>query len=300
MIRHRVVFLWLLFFEEAADMQNRIGRLLLLLAILHGHVGRVLGAEPASVEGQAAAERLAVMVMLAKACRFSRDAAAPAYTLEPKPLLRWSNPVSGIEDGALWLWTDAGLPVATVDTFSTSKGKTYSHQCQSLADHAFVCQIDEKVQWSPQQAGVVYKLVPDAPQPASTPSARLIQMRAIAREFTVEDDFKTRFRGTEFNTHELRLLTQPLYRYGREGQRVVDGALFAYVLGTACEAILLLEARDQDGQLIWHYGFAGQTCYELRAKHKDQTVWQQPCWDDAFDLNKPFFAFTMPAPQNAK
>ena len=271
----------------------------LLTSRVNGWGADPQGEKPAD-QTAAAADRLAVMDALAKACRFSRDAASPAYTLEPKPLLRWSNPVSGIEDGALWLWTDAGQPVGTIDTFSTSKGKTYSHQCQSLADHGFVCQVDGKVHWSPQQPGITYQPVPDAPPPASTPSARLIQMRAIAREFTVEDDFKTRFRGTEFNTHELRLLTQPLYRYGREGQRVADGALFAYVLGTACEAILLIEARDQDGKLTWHYGLAGQTCYELRAKYKDQQVWSQPCWDDAFDQQKPYYAFSMPAPTGTK
>jgi len=246
-------------------------------------------------ERQTAADRLAVMEALVKACQVSRDAASPAYQLEPKPLLRWSNPVSGIEDGALWLWTKDGRPVACLDTFSTSKGKTYSHQCQSLAENPFVCQVDGQVRWSPQQPGVTYSPVPEAPQPASTPSARLIQMRAIAREFTVEDDFKTRFREPEFHTHELRLLTQPLYRYGRDGDRVLDGAAFAYVLGTACETLLLLEARQEDGNLVWHFAFAGQTCYELRSKYKDQQVWSQPCWDNAFDIQKPFYAFTMPA-----
>lgn len=284
-------------------MGNRTGRLVLSLVIITSGIcaaGGVRGAEPLMEEQQTATERLAVMETLAKACQFSRETTTPAYTLEPKPLLRWSNPVSGIEDGALWLWTKDGQPVATIDTFSTNKGKTYSHQCQSLAEEPLVCQVGGKVQWSPQQAGVAYKPVPEAPKPSSTAAGRLIQMRAIAREFTVEDDFKTRWRGTEFNTHELRLLSQPLYRYGREGQPVVDGALFAYALGTACEALLLLEARDQNGEPVWHYALAGQTAYELRAKHKGQKVWSQPCWDDAFDIQKPFFGFSMPAPQDGK
>jgi hypothetical protein len=49
---------------------------------------------------------------------------------------------------------------------------------------------------------------------------------------------------------ELRLLPKPLYRYASRSQKVLDGALFAYVWtrGTDPEWLLLLEARD-DGAL---------------------------------------------------
>ena len=56
-----------------------------------------------------------------------------------------------------------------------------------------------------------------------------------------------------------------------------------------------LEVRDLDGQPAWHYSLAGQTCYELRAKHGDTIVWTQPCWDTAFDSAKPYFAFSATA-----
>jgi len=252
-----------------------------------------LADEPVSdAERQAAAKRLADMEALAKACVLSRNAdSSQAYVLEPKPLLRWSNPISGMVDGSLWLWTDNGRPVATVDIFGKNS-ISWTHQFQSLSAESLECRQQNQVRWNPKEPGRDLKPVPDAPVPAKTPEQRLVQMRALARQFTIEDDFKTQFRGTEFQTHELRLLSQPLYRYGGDGQPVKDGALFGYVLATACEALLTLEVRDVDGQPAWHYSLAGQTSYELRAKHGANIVWAQPCWDNAFDPAKPYFAFS--------
>lgn len=285
-------------------MNNRLSGLVLWIAAftaaMHASVGvhgEELPTESAIDDRQAAAAQLLLMESLAKACQLSRDATAAPYQLETKPLLRWSNPVSGVEDGALWLWTHEGRPVATLDVFSVTQGRTWSHQWQSLSEVPFLCQHDGQVRWSPQSPGSVFQPLPNAPKPALTAAGRLIQMRALARAFTVEDDFKTQFRGAEFNTHELRLLAQPLYRYSHEGAGIEDGALFAYVLGTACEALLMLEFRDQNGRKEWHYGLTGQTCYEVRAKLNGNVVWSQPCWDDAFDIKSPFFAFSTASPK---
>lgn len=256
----------------------------------------VRGDEPPAVqtaaEQQAAAERLTTMTMLARACHLSRDSTDnPPYTMQPQPLLRWSNPISGVVDGSLWLWTHEGRPVATVDIFSGNKGLTWNQQWQSLSAEPLECKQHNQVRWTPRQPGLDLKPVPGAAAPAKTAAGRLIQMRAIAREFSIEDDFKTQFQGKDFATHELRLLAQPLYRYGGDEQPVKDGALFAFVLATACEALLIVEVGEVDSQPAWLYGLAGQTCYELRAKHGEKIVWTQPCWDRAFDKTKPYFAF---------
>ncbi|MEK6261470.1 MAG: hypothetical protein AABP62_22960 [Planctomycetota bacterium] len=254
------------------------------------------GADPASEksaeEQQAAVDRLAMMESLARACELSREAdSTKPYILEPKPLLRWSNPISGVVDGSLWLWTHEGQPVATVDIFSGNKGQTWNQQWQSLSAGPFECKQHDKLRWTPRQPGLELQPVPGAAPPAKTAAGRLTQMRAIAREFSIEDDFKAQFQGKDFATHELRLLAQPLYRYGGDEQPVKDGALFAFVLATACEALLIVEVGEVDSQPAWRYGLAGQTCYELRAKHGETIVWTQPCWDRAFDKTKPYFAF---------
>ncbi len=221
--------------------------------VVHGDDPPV-GLTPA--EQQAAADRLTTMTLLARDCQLSRDSdTRKPYVLEPKPLLRWSNPISGVVDGSLWLWTHEGRPVVTVDIFSGNK-LTWNQQWQSLSAEPFECRQYGHVRWPPQKPGLELKPVPEAAVPAKTSAGRLTQMRAIAREFAIEDDFKTVFRGKEFATHELRLLAQPLYRYGDSEQLVKDGALFAYVLATACEALLILEVGEVDSQPVWLYSLA--------------------------------------------
>ena len=40
------------------------------------------------------------MQALAQTCLLTKDGSAKPYTLEPTPLLRWSNPISGMVDGS--------------------------------------------------------------------------------------------------------------------------------------------------------------------------------------------------------
>ena len=71
------------------------------------------------------------------------------------------------------------------------------------------------------------------------PTRRLVQTRSLAREFSGHtiDVNKERW--------ELRLLSQPLFRYEKPEGDVIDGALFAFVTsaGTDPEVVLALEAR---------------------------------------------------------
>ena len=86
----------------------RMPAAVLLFAVVLGlEVVRVARADDAApeksaAEQQAAAERLKEMESLAQSCRLSREVASQkAYVLEPKPLLRWSNPISGVVDGSM-------------------------------------------------------------------------------------------------------------------------------------------------------------------------------------------------------
>src|SRR5262249_14358770 len=112
-----------------------------------------------------------------------------------------------------------------------------------------------------------FQPVPDAPQPAATPTQRLLQIRALARRFTVEDDFQRK------SWQPLRMLATPLLRYGKPDSDPIDGALLGYVLTTDPEAILMLEARAQGGQPRWHYAWAPMTIYPLRALLDGREVW---------------------------
>jgi hypothetical protein len=110
-------------------------------------------------------------------------------------------------------------------------------------------------------------------------------MRALSREFTVTMLY-------EAEPWELRLLTQPIFRYqpGREpsgsGEQSakegpgnwLDGALFTFVwtTGTDAELVLLFEAREHEGAYRWHYSPVRMTTRDLTLKHNGLQVWQVP------------------------
>jgi hypothetical protein len=102
-------------------------------------------------------------------------------------------------------------------------------------------------------------------------------MRALAREFKASVDLDKG--GTE-----LRLLSQPVFRYESE----VDGALFAFVLTTDPETLLMIEDRAVDGRPVWHYAFARMSNRSLVAKHRDRVVWEVAADKDDNNPNKPY------------
>jgi hypothetical protein len=96
-------------------------------------------------------------------------------------------------------------------------------------------------------------------------------MRAIAREYAAYDDFVSNNQTTR---HELRLLSNPLYRYAAEEKGVIDGAVFAFVLGTDPELLLVLEAQKTgDGGQIWVYRFEAMTYWAVEVKREGRSVW---------------------------
>jgi hypothetical protein len=87
------------------------------------------------------------------------------------------------------------------------------------------------------------KDLPDAPKPAATATARLTQMRQLARRFAAKE--------TYFQEKvECRLIAQPIDRYQSEAQKITDGAIFALANGTNPEIGIVIET---DGTR-WRYG----------------------------------------------
>jgi hypothetical protein len=99
-------------------------------------------------------------------------------------------------------------------------------------------------------------------------------MRALTHDFSAST------RDDKVRNWELRLLTQPLYRYKSTDPDVLDGALFAFVTsaGTDPEALLILEARKpaSNRDPVWHYALARFTDLNLIVRHKGQTVFTAP------------------------
>lgn len=193
-------------------------------------------------------------------------------TLHPKAVLRWSNPAVGRVYGDVYLWTRDGRPEAVMSLFKWWKPDYgFNVEMHSLSLHGLSAEREGVLRWQPTKAGIALNDVPDAPRPVDGAPRRLQQMRSLAGEFSAQlNDLRTNATGEQ---QKLRLLSQPLYRYPTGEGEVLDGALFAIVMGTDPEVLLVLEARRNSDKLTWQYGLARMNDCAMTVSYKDQEVW---------------------------
>jgi hypothetical protein len=203
------------------------------------------------------------------------DAADRQFELQLPPVFRWTQPVRGGDDGALFVWLDRGRvgAVGTIFAWPQADGRrVVQHELHSFATGPIEALWRGRKVWSPTK-GVSRSPVPEAPEPGKSATQRLRQMKAIAADFSgnsVDPD------GGRW---ELRLLSKPLYRYAMEesgGVRddVLDGALFTLAQGTDPEVLLLIEATPTDGGHQWQYCCGRFSDYRLTVRYREKEVWQ--------------------------
>lgn len=193
--------------------------------------------------------------------------------LLPKAVFRHSQPVRGDDIGAVYLWVDdAGRPAALGTVFAYSLGKPgerwVAHEFHSLASEPLQGRWRDKEAWSPEEPGIEWKPVPEAPAAADSPAARLRQMREIGRRMTAH--------STESNDNrwELRLIVRPVHQYSlEEDDEAIGGGVFLFCQGTDPEMILVLEARRVAKERVWHYALAPFTDYALTVTLDGKDVW---------------------------
>jgi hypothetical protein len=195
--------------------------------------------------------------------------------VDPKALLRWANPVRiGNTHGDVFVWTHQGRAALIGSIFSYDDLQGGASPTERIVAHMFHSLTEETIvgTWKGQSLltirgpGVTYEIVDGAPLPARTRPLRLTQMRMLAKQFEAS--------LRENNVVQpLRPLPQPLYRY-RTKEADEDGAVFAYVLGTDPELIMVLESRQTDDGLQWHFAAGRYANTALQLKLRDRTVWE--------------------------
>jgi hypothetical protein len=190
--------------------------------------------------------------------------------LVKEPVLRWSNPARTGEDGAVFVWTLGGRPemIGTVFTYRFSGKINRKHEFHSLATEPLSAEFRGKEVWAPKKSGLTFAPIDDAPAPAANSRLRLTQMKALAR------DFSASLKDAEGESYQLRLLTQPLYRYEPQGRGVLDGAIFSFAVGTDPEVLLVVEARQVKDAAQWQYALARFHYVEMKAMYKDREVYR--------------------------
>ena len=214
--------------------------------------------------------------------------------LEREPVLMWANPVVGSIHGAVFVWTDNGRPQAITSAFKWfAPAKHLGVEFHSLASVPITGEREGKQVWYPARGGVELKPIEGVSPPADLAAARLRQMRELASQFTAT------VTTPEGITHDLRLLTKPIYRdSGASRGALSDGALFVFVMGTDPEVALRIEARpDQGREAEWHYALARMSIRALSVAHRGQGVWSAPliglgAGSKLYDRREAFTEFT--------
>lgn len=214
------------------------------------------------------------------------DDEQPLKGLE-RPVLRWSNPIRAAGDGALFIWADEKRekrPAAAMCIYGHGPDGI-DHEWQSLSTGPLRAAYRGATVWRPQAAGLEFHPVAGAAEPpAATPARRLAQMRGLLRDFSATV-------GRETWRHELRVLTQPVYRYGDEQSELVDGAVFVLAQATDPEILLLLEARRGKSQpASWWWAPARMSSVHIELKHRGELVWTVE-WSNSHDQREPRIVF---------
>lgn len=194
-----------------------------------------------------------------------------ALLLNDSPLMKYSRD-GGKRLGSVFLWTNSQRRPAAIGTIGSipANGEYLFTELHWLL--AQPLQEIELSQTSPKIWSFDGKqpdsVVPMAPEPAPQEQFRLIQMRNIVRQFKAK--------MTEGDqSHELRLLPQPLYRYQASTQEQ-DGAIFALVWtdGTDPELLLHIYTSGSKEQPVWNWQPIRFTWRALELDHQEKQVWK--------------------------
>jgi hypothetical protein len=195
-----------------------------------------------------------------------------ALKLVEEPVLKWSQPVRGGQDGAIFVWLHDGRPAAIGAFFiwPNRDGRMgVSHELHALSNEI---QGDwrEHIRWRPGKDPLEWRVMSDAKAPSEGKARQSIEARKLARRFAATS------RNKAGETRELRLQPRPFFEYGAETKKGhwQGGSLFSLVEGTDMEVILWLEARSEGDVLAWYYAFARMSDLELRVTLDDKEVWK--------------------------
>jgi hypothetical protein len=192
--------------------------------------------------------------------------------LNDTPFLFFTNEPQRIVGGSLWGWSVKGRPVAICKVEKYDRGRadqTWLYCLASLSEDRIAVDWRDGQSWSAKSPGIERRDLPDAPVPAQESRVRLRQMKELVQRFSAND-----FEPNGPGRMQMRLLSQPLWRYAALDSGLVEGALFG-TEGVA--ALFLIEAhRNENSKLVWRYAVTGMSAWALSIKLDDKEVWNKP------------------------
>jgi len=191
--------------------------------------------------------------------------------LIPAPLLRWSSVEGNVKDGGLYGFTRGGR-LDVVMQFPLHSETFTVQEFVATCEQPISMKRDGQEFWRYDSPSIEWNVLPDAKPPHESKTARTVQFRQLAESFEIQIDHGQK----TFVRQPLRLLRQPVHRYQDLDIGAVDGAVFAFVLETDPEAILMLEACQSDTGPQWRYAVTEMTVNALEVTRNGKKVWEKP------------------------
>lgn len=207
---------------------------------------------------------------------------------------RFATPEISCFDGTAWLWGRGQRPIVllTISAYQSMKDGPceWSYELTSLAASKLRVTSSEGWQWTPDEAGLDFQPLADAPPPAETSTRRLRQIKELARRF---DAYGVYGNGRS----ELRCLPTPIYRYSDDAAGVRDGAIFFLAGGTNPEALLAIElSGDASAEPVWKFALNRVSASELHARFDGKEVWNCQ-WQPDRTIRSPYYLLGRPMPR---
>jgi hypothetical protein len=198
--------------------------------------------------------------------------------LVAEPLLSYIDEPMAVNAATLWTWAlrKEGRPLALckivhIDRTRRAVSGEWLYCFASLSPDLVHADWPDGHKWSSSQPGVSFRDIPGAPPPATTPAARLRQIKDLGRKFTSSVEFGNSVR------EELRLLTQPVYSYSDDEAGVIAGGVFVAAMnGTNPTALYLIELQKEQDRQVWRFAVGAMTDGRVIVKFDGQEVWSKP------------------------
>ena len=194
--------------------------------------------------------------------------------------------------GTVLVFTDEGCPQVIVSPYKWfAPYNGFEMECRSVTTAGVEGFRDGVSVWATKQPGVEWERMPGNPIPAESPEERLRQMKLLAADFTANlVDTRSNREGED---QQLRQMPRPVYRYQSAVHHVLEGGIFAYVLGTDPELFLLIEAVEDDGKSSWRYGLTRMNSDRLSVLFQNREVWNAPriTYETMRDSTQPYSIF---------
>jgi hypothetical protein len=194
--------------------------------------------------------------------------------LAKNPVFRYDDQPRWFIDATMWVWTDAGRPVAFEKIEAKYHVETgvpqWGYCFTSVAEHLLTAEWARAPAYRSKEAGVSFRPIPEAPAVAERDLQRKQQMRQMIRQFSATMLMNPRTGETQ----EMRLLSTPIYEYTHDDAKL-RGAVFGFATnGTNPDLLVLIEVRGEEGKKGWHFAPARMTSGGVTLKRKEEKLWQ--------------------------